>query len=114
MLYAIDEYHSTPPTAEKPAASKIGPQFMPVSPAKVLLYTRAGCHLCDDAKAVLESFAARFALEIESIDIDADPGLVARYNECVPVVAIDGRERFRGRVDPLLLRRLLKGRRDEP
>ena len=71
--------------------------------ANVVLYTRRGCHLCDDALAVLE----RYALAIEAIDIDSDPGLVERYGDCIPVVVIDGRERFRGRVDEALLRRLL-------
>jgi glutaredoxin len=70
---------------------------------QVTLYTRAGCHLCDDAKAILE----RYGLTVEPIDIDADPQLQAKYNECVPVVVIDGRERFRGRVNEVLLRRLL-------
>ncbi len=72
----------------------------------ITLYTRVGCHLCDDAKAILE----RNHLAFETIDIDADPHLVEKYNECVPVVVIDGRERFRGRVDELLLRRLLAAR----
>jgi len=75
-------------------------------PLKVLLYTRAGCHLCDEAKALLESFS----LSVESVDIDADPQLRGRYDQCVPVVVIDGQERFRGRVDPVLLRRLLAAR----
>ena len=69
----------------------------------VTLYTRAGCHLCDVAAEVLH----RHALAFECVDIDADPQLRARYDQCVPVVVIDGRERFRGRVDELLLRRLL-------
>ncbi|MFO0896361.1 MAG: glutaredoxin family protein [Pirellulales bacterium] len=70
---------------------------------KVVLYTRSGCHLCDDAKAVL----LRHGLEPREVDIDADPALVERYGLCVPVVEIDGRERFRGRVDERLLARLL-------
>jgi hypothetical protein len=41
------------------------------------------------------------------VDIDGDPQLQTRYNECVPVVVIDGRERFRGRVSEVLLQRLL-------
>jgi len=41
------------------------------------------------------------------VDIDADPELRQRYNECVPVIAIDGKERFRGRVNEVLLARLL-------
>jgi glutaredoxin len=72
----------------------------------VRLYTRAGCHLCDEAAQVLR----QHGLQFEPIDIDADPQLQARYTECVPVVVIDGKERFRGRVDPLLLRRLLASR----
>jgi glutaredoxin len=72
---------------------------------EVVLYTRAGCHLCDDALAVLE----RHGLRPKLVDIDADEQLRARYNECVPVVEIDGQERFRGRVNEVLLKRLLKG-----
>ncbi len=74
--------------------------------SNIVLYTRAGCHLCDEAAAVLARHGLRFA----SIDVDGDPQLQERYNECVPVVVIDGKERFRGRIDELLLRRLLDGR----
>ena len=45
------------------------------------------------------------------VDVDADPQLRERFNECVPVVEIDGRIRFRGRVNPRLLRRLIHGPR---
>jgi glutaredoxin len=69
----------------------------------VVLYTRRGCHLCDEALALLQ----RHGLQPSLVDIDADPVLCERYNECVPVVEIDGRERFRGRVNEVLLRRLL-------
>ncbi len=70
----------------------------------VVLYTRRGCHLCDDAEAMLVSHGLRPTL----VDIDGDPQLRERYNECVPVVVIDGKERFRGRIDERLLRRLLR------
>jgi glutaredoxin len=73
---------------------------------EVILYTRRGCHLCDDAKDLL----ARYGLTPQLIDIDGDPDLQSRFNECVPVVLIDGRESFRGRVNEVLLRRLLKHR----
>jgi glutaredoxin len=72
---------------------------------EIVVYTRPGCHLCDVAKEVL----ARHGLAFSEVDIDADPELRSRYDQCVPVVVIDGKERFRGRVDELLLRRLLKG-----
>jgi glutaredoxin len=52
----------------------------------------------------------RHGLSFRTTDIDQDAELRARYNECVPVVVIDGKERFRGRVDALLLRRLLTQR----
>jgi glutaredoxin len=71
---------------------------------QIMLYSRHGCHLCDDAAAIL----TRNGLAFEVVDIDADPTLRGRYDGCVPVVVIDGQERFRGRVDELLLRRLLK------
>jgi glutaredoxin len=70
---------------------------------QVTIYTRAGCHLCDDARELLE----RYGLSPELIDIDADPALRERYTTCVPVVIIDGKERFRGKVNEVLLRRLL-------
>lgn len=71
---------------------------------ETIVYTRSGCQLCDEAKALLE----RHGLTPRLIDIDADPALKDRYTDCVPVVMIDGKERFRGRVDEVLLRRLLK------
>jgi glutaredoxin len=69
----------------------------------VVLYTRHGCHLCDDAEQVLlqEGVTSRL------VDIDAESELQKRFDTCVPVVEIDGRVRFRGRVDRVLLRRIL-------
>jgi glutaredoxin len=71
---------------------------------QAVLYTRERCCLCDDAKAALQAHG----LSIEEVDIDADPDLRAKYNDHVPVVFLDGKERFRGRVDEVLLRRLLR------
>lgn len=71
---------------------------------KVVIYTRHGCCLCDEADALLRAQG----LTPQLIDVDADAALRERFTDCVPVVEIDGKIRFRGRVDPLLLRRLLK------
>jgi glutaredoxin len=71
-----------------------------------IVYTRKGCHLCDEAIATLR----RNGLAVEQADIDDDPELRSRYDQCVPVVVIDGKERFRGRIDEVLLRRLLRSR----
>ena len=68
----------------------------------VTLYTRRGCHLCDDAYKLLVAHGLKPA----TIDVDAEPKLLDKFNECVPVVEIDGKIRFRGHVDPALLRRL--------
>ncbi|HEX8582252.1 MAG TPA: glutaredoxin family protein [Acidimicrobiales bacterium] len=70
----------------------------------VTIYTRAGCHLCEEAERVLraEQAAAGFALEL--VDIDRDPELARRYGVRVPVVAVDGEELFEYEV-PADLRR---------
>jgi glutaredoxin len=75
----------------------------------VTLYTRTGCHLCDEAHSTL----VEHGLEPTVIDVDADQSLRARFDTCVPVVEIDGKIRFRGRVEPVLLKRLLAGNADE-
>ena len=70
---------------------------------EVVLYTREGCHLCDDAERTL----IEHGLRPTKVDIDDDPALRERFDSCVPVVEIDGRIRFRGQVNRKLLRRLL-------
>ncbi len=67
--------------------------------------TRKGCQLCREARAILP----RYGFQAELTDIDANPLLREHYNHCVPVVEIDGREHFRGRIDEGLLRRLKSG-----
>jgi glutaredoxin len=74
-----------------------------MSSLNIVLYTRDGCHLCEEAEALLVEHGVRPRL----VDVDKDAALRERYNECVPVVEIDGKERFRGRVNRVLLRRLL-------
>ena len=70
---------------------------------KATLYTRKGCHLCDDALKTLETYG----FDVTLIDIDQDPQLVEQFCDCVPVVEIDGKIRFRGEVNEVLLLRLL-------
>ena len=62
------------------------------------------CYSCDEALDQLE----RYGLQVEVVDIDADPVLREQYTECVPVVRIDGVDRFRGRINDVLLQRLLR------
>jgi glutaredoxin len=74
------------------------------SSLSVVLYTRAGCHLCDEAERLL----VQFGLNPKEVDVDSDPALVERHGLRVPVVEINGRERFFGRIDPVLLRRIIE------
>lgn len=72
----------------------------------IVVYTREGCHLCEHAITLLR----RHGHEPHLVDIDADPQLRERYNLCVPVVEINGKERFRGRINEILLTRLLSAK----
>ena len=74
-----------------------------VSVLKVVLYTREGCHLCDEARKVL----GQFNIVPHLVDIDQDPALREQFGTCVPVVEIDGRIRFRGGIEKKLMRRIV-------
>jgi glutaredoxin len=75
---------------------------------RLVVYTREGCHLCDDAKSILAAYS-EYLPPIEDVDIDNDADLRARFGDHVPVVEIDGKVRFRGRINEVLLRRLMEG-----
>lgn len=74
----------------------------------VVLYTRSRCHLCDDARQILRAYSNWLPTPVE-VDIDGDEQLKEKFNTCVPVIEIDGKVRFRGIVDEMLLRRLIEG-----
>jgi glutaredoxin len=56
----------------------------------VTLYTRPGCHLCDDARAALQALRTRHEFEIREVDIETDDALHAAYLERIPVICLDG------------------------
>lgn len=66
---------------------------------RLTLYSRAWCHLCDDMRAELEPLARAFGWAVEVVDVDADPALVALYDELVPVLVCNGVELCRYRLD---------------
>ncbi|WP_299463247.1 glutaredoxin family protein [uncultured Gimesia sp.] len=70
------------------------------------VYTKKNCPLCEEASEILEDYAA-YLPQAELIDIYSDPALVEKFGTCVPVVVIDGKIRFRGRINEVLLRRLI-------
>ena len=71
-----------------------------------VLYTRRGCHLCDTAWQILDEARRRHGFALEAVDVDSSEELVSRYGNCVPVVTVNGRLRFRGAVNPVLLQRI--------
>ena len=82
----------------------MNPTSHPQYDAAVVIYTRQGCHLCDDAEVLVRNFVS----DIRLVDIDQEPELVQKFNTCVPVVEINGKVRFRGKVSPILLKRVLE------
>ena len=75
---------------------------------EVVLYTRAGCHLCEEARNVIRSVRAGNPFSFRSVDIDRDPALVELYNEEVPVIFVNGKKAFRYQVDAGELRKLVR------
>jgi glutaredoxin len=71
----------------------------------VTLYSRPGCHLCEEAKDALGRVALRAPFELLEIDITTDDALHARYLERIPVIALNGEELFDYHVDEDALER---------
>jgi glutaredoxin len=78
--------------------------------ARVRLYTRPGCHLCDDARAVVTQVCQELGETYEEVDITAGPDaaeLARRFGEEIPVTFVDGRQHDFWRVDAARLRAAL-------
>jgi glutaredoxin len=73
----------------------------------VRLYTAAGCHLCDRARATLGELREELGFELEEVDIIGVPELEERYREWLPVVEIGGKQAFVYFVEPAAFRRKL-------
>lgn len=61
-----------------------------LSAARVVVLTREGCHLCDDALVAVETVCREEGVSWQAVDVDADPQLRARYTDHVPVTFVDG------------------------
>lgn len=77
--------------------------------ARVTLYSRPGCHLCDVAREVVARVCADLGEEYAEVDIDRDPVLRERFTDEVPVTYVDGRQHDFWRVDEQRLRAALLG-----
>ena len=75
---------------------------------RVVLYGKAGCCLCDEARKEVELVRERHPFELEEVDVSLDPALHAQYGERIPVLALDGEELFEFHVDAGELARRLQ------
>jgi len=77
-------------------------------PIRIEIYSRPGCHLCDQARAVIEEFRGICAMTVQTINVETAAELEKKYGMDIPVVFINGEEAFRHRVDRPELERKLK------
>ena len=70
---------------------------------EVVLYTRSGCCLCDDAKEALRVARAQVEFTVREVDIESDRDLYEAHKHDIPVIEIDGRRAFKHRVTPQAL-----------
>jgi len=85
-----------------------GTYTRPVRTRTVELLSRQDCHLCDDARRLVERLTAEARLTFTELDVDADPALRAEYGDLVPVVRVNGKELGHWRIDESRLRRALR------
>jgi len=89
------------------------PGRRPRPPVPLVLYTRPGCHLCDEMKAEIAAADLPGPYELVEVDIDADRELKRRYGLSIPVLSIGGEPAFEGRLERGELRRTFRRRAAE-
>jgi glutaredoxin len=77
------------------------------APREVTLYTRPGCHLCEEAKAAIAPLLREFGAMLREVNIEGDAVLEARYGSDIPVIFIGARKVAKHRVDVGQFRRQL-------
>jgi glutaredoxin len=80
---------------------------------EVALLTKPGCHLCDDARVVLTRLAAELGFALTETDATADPAVLERWHDELPVIFVDGRQHGYWRVEEQRLRAALRAPRPE-
>jgi glutaredoxin len=80
-----------------------------MSADRVVVYSKPGCHLCEEAEATVERVCRELGLSWHSVNILSDPALVEAFGEQIPVTFVDGRQHDFWRVDPARLRSALDG-----
>jgi glutaredoxin len=78
------------------------------NPLDVTLYSRPGCHLCEDAKAVMKPLLSEFGVKLREVNIDEDSEIAERYCWDIPVVFLGRHKAAKHKVDPRQFRRQLE------
>lgn len=76
--------------------------------ATVTIYTKPGCHLCDEAKASMQASGCGAEFMLEEVNIDNDPSLFEQYKYDIPVIFINGVKAFKHRVEAREFKRKLR------
>ena len=93
------------------AAERIASELREAAAPRLTLYSRAGCHLCEDMKAVIESARTACVFTLDEVDISGKPDLERLYGEQIPVLLIDGRKAAKYRISRAeLLEKLRRSR----
>jgi thiol-disulfide isomerase/thioredoxin len=80
-------------------------------PIALTLYSRPGCHLCDEMKEIVYPIARELGGTVAEVDISTDPELEARYGTEIPVLLVNGRKAFKYRLTERELRKRLGAER---
>ena len=83
------------------------------SPLDVTLYSRPGCHLCDEAKAVMNPLLREYGANLREVNIDEDPEIAEHYCWDIPVVFLGSHKAAKHRVDARQFRRQLEEAREK-
>ena len=86
----------------------------PSAKRHVVIYTRPGCHLCDEAKQAIAAAHCFDEYTLEEINIESDPDLLRSYRNDIPVITINGTEAFRHRLTSAAFREKLHATSGDP
>ena len=84
---------------------------MSTAPPRLTLYSKPGCHLCDEMKQLIDEVRARVPVVLEVVDISTEPELLALYGLEIPVLMIEGKKAAKYRLTARELEKQLRGRR---
>ncbi len=79
-----------------------------MTPIALTLYSRPGCHLCDEMKEIVYPVARELGCSLAEVDISGDPALEARYGTEIPVLLVNNRKAFKFRLTERELRKRLR------